>query len=131
MSQSSTDPTSPVEDAPQYLIDAAQPEPAADKARPAGMVVWLLVLVGLMAAAGLVTSALLWQKLNNIQEELARRSLDSGSQATGSPHAGPAGRRNYPRTGRASGAAGHPHQRSQPAAHPARRADAEPVTFAR
>ena len=32
-------------------------------------------------AAALVVSGLLWQKLGNIQEELARRSLDSGAQA--------------------------------------------------
>ena len=32
-------------------------------------------------AAALLVSGLLWQKLGNIQEELARRSLDSGAQA--------------------------------------------------
>ena len=41
---------------------------------------WAL-LVGALAAAGLLVSGLLWQKLGNIQEELARRSTDSGSQA--------------------------------------------------
>jgi uroporphyrin-III C-methyltransferase len=35
-----------------------------------------------LAAAGLVTSGLLWQKLDNIQESLARRSIESASQAT-------------------------------------------------
>lgn len=34
-----------------------------------------------LAAAGLLASILLWQKLYNIQEELARRSLDSGTQS--------------------------------------------------
>ncbi len=34
-----------------------------------------------VGAAALVVSGLLWQKLGNIQEELARRSLDSGAQA--------------------------------------------------
>jgi uroporphyrin-3 C-methyltransferase len=38
-------------------------------------------LVAALAAAGLLTSGLLWQKLSNIQEELARRSTDSGAQA--------------------------------------------------
>ena len=38
-------------------------------------------LVAALAAAGLVTSGLLWQKLGNIQEELARRSIDSGAQS--------------------------------------------------
>src|SRR5665647_3747480 len=41
---------------------------------------WAL-LVAVLAAAGLLVSGLLWQKLGNIQEELARRSLDSGAQA--------------------------------------------------
>lgn len=42
----------------------------------------LWVLAGLiLAASGLVASALLWQKLGNIQEELARRSLDAGTQS--------------------------------------------------
>jgi uroporphyrin-3 C-methyltransferase len=40
----------------------------------------LLVLLG-VAAAAMVSSALLWQKLGNIQEELARRSQDAGAQA--------------------------------------------------
>ncbi|RYX97855.1 MAG: hypothetical protein EOO28_02050 [Comamonadaceae bacterium] len=40
------------------------------------------MLAGLaLAASGFVASGLLWQKLGNIQEELARRSADSGSQA--------------------------------------------------
>ena len=41
---------------------------------------WLLA-VAVLAAVGLLSSALLWQKLGNIQEELARRSLDTGTQA--------------------------------------------------
>ena len=41
---------------------------------------WALVL-GVLAAAALLVSGLLWQKLGNIQEELARRSIDSGAQA--------------------------------------------------
>jgi uroporphyrin-3 C-methyltransferase len=42
---------------------------------------WVLAALLLIAAAGLGSSVLLWQKLGNIQEELARRSLDSGAQA--------------------------------------------------
>ena len=42
---------------------------------------WVLWLLGLLAAAGLASSGLLWQKVNNMQEELARRSTDSGAQA--------------------------------------------------
>ena len=41
----------------------------------------LAFLVGILAAAALAVSGLLWQKLNNIQEELAKRSLDSGAQS--------------------------------------------------
>jgi uroporphyrin-3 C-methyltransferase len=41
---------------------------------------WLL-LVAALAAGGLLSSALLWQKLGTIQEELARRTTDSGAQA--------------------------------------------------
>jgi uroporphyrin-III C-methyltransferase len=37
--------------------------------------------VAALAAGGLLASGLLWQKLGTIQEELARRSLDSGAQA--------------------------------------------------
>ena len=58
------------------------PDGKSDHARkPAGPATVWLVLVALLAAAGLLASGLLWQKLNNIQEELARRSLDSGAQA--------------------------------------------------
>jgi uroporphyrin-III C-methyltransferase len=41
---------------------------------------WALLVVAL-AAAALLSSFLLWQKLSTIQEELARRSTDSGAQA--------------------------------------------------
>jgi uroporphyrin-3 C-methyltransferase len=54
--------------------------PAA--ALPAGLVPgkWPLLALAL-AAAALLSSALLWQKLNNVQEELARRSIDAGAQS--------------------------------------------------
>lgn len=41
----------------------------------------LAAVVAVLAAGGLLASGLLWQKLGNIQEELARRSTDSGAQA--------------------------------------------------
>ena len=41
---------------------------------------WALVVAAL-AGAGLLASALLWQKLGTIQEELARRTTDSSAQA--------------------------------------------------
>lgn len=39
------------------------------------------VLLAALVVAGLFATGLLWQKLGNIQEELARRSTDSGAQA--------------------------------------------------
>lgn len=62
------------------LIEA-EPQPAPLNLN-AGLVSakWLL-LVATLAVAGLLTSGLLWQKLGNIQEELARRTTDSGAQA--------------------------------------------------
>ena len=39
------------------------------------------VLLGAMAAAALVSSGMLWQKLSAIQEQLARQSADAGAQA--------------------------------------------------
>ncbi|QNN58489.1 uroporphyrinogen-III C-methyltransferase [Diaphorobacter ruginosibacter] len=41
----------------------------------------LLTAVGAVAVAGLVSSVMLWQKLSNIQEQLARQTADSGTQA--------------------------------------------------
>ncbi len=41
---------------------------------------WALV-VALLAASGLLGTALLWQKLGSIQEELARRTTDSSAQS--------------------------------------------------
>lgn len=41
---------------------------------------WVL-MVATLAAAGLLSSVLLWQKLETIQQELARRTTDSSAQA--------------------------------------------------
>jgi uroporphyrin-3 C-methyltransferase len=41
----------------------------------------LVLLLAVMAAGGLLLSGLLWQKLSNIQEALAKQSADSGTQA--------------------------------------------------
>ncbi len=56
-------------------VPAAAPGGAAAALRAA---LWLL---GLLALAGLVSSLLLWQRLSAIQEQLARQSADSGTQA--------------------------------------------------
>ena len=55
---------------------ARQPLPAAAAAARAAQ--WLL---GMVAVAALVSSVLLWQRLSAIQEQLARQSADSGTQA--------------------------------------------------
>lgn len=60
----------PIETEPQAVPLAARLVPAR----------WLLSLA-VLAAAGLLSSALLWQRLGTVQEELARRTTDSGAQA--------------------------------------------------
>ena len=42
----------------------------------------LALAAGAIAVAAVVIAVLLWQKLDRIQEELARRSLDAGTQST-------------------------------------------------
>jgi uroporphyrin-3 C-methyltransferase len=49
--------------------------------RNAGAGTYLLGAVALAAIAALVSSGLLWQKLNTIQEQLARQSADAGALA--------------------------------------------------
>jgi uroporphyrin-III C-methyltransferase len=73
--------------APPPAPPAAPPEaalpltgPAAPAARGPGY--WLLVLAFAVAAAALVMSSMLWQKLGLTQQELARRSQDSASLST-------------------------------------------------
>ncbi|MBI5279399.1 MAG: uroporphyrinogen-III C-methyltransferase [Burkholderiales bacterium] len=56
---------------PAPLVEQAAPMPAR------GVLVFLVVL----AAAALISTAMLWQKLATIQEQLARQSADSGAQA--------------------------------------------------
>jgi uroporphyrin-3 C-methyltransferase len=57
------------------LVGAAAPVRSATVSRGT-----LLVLV-VLAAAGLLSSVLLWQRLSAIQEQLARQSADSGANA--------------------------------------------------
>ena len=61
----------------------ALPQAEAPAALPDAWLVprsWALVVAAL-AGAALLASALLWQKLSTIQEELARRTTDSSAQA--------------------------------------------------
>lgn len=75
----------PIPPAPGAVVPAVEMLPAtvaAPAAPPPFTVsrVALIVLV-LLAAAGMLSSLLLWQKLAGIQEQLARQSADTGAQA--------------------------------------------------
>jgi uroporphyrin-3 C-methyltransferase len=60
-----------------------KPAPTAGKRPRAGVVVAKPLLYGLLllVVTALVTTLLLWQKLSDIQEQLARQSADSGATA--------------------------------------------------
>ena len=73
-------PTSPT----AFVADREPPTLGAAAAPTSGTLVvprFLAIAVAALAAGGLLASGLLWQKLGTIQEELARRSTDSGAQA--------------------------------------------------
>ncbi|ROR25785.1 uroporphyrin-3 C-methyltransferase [Comamonas sp. BIGb0124] len=56
----------------------------ADRLPPAGglrMPGWLMALLVLLAAAGLIVGALLWQRIGQLQSDVARRSADSNTHA--------------------------------------------------
>jgi uroporphyrin-3 C-methyltransferase len=55
--------------------------PVADAAPPASASRGLVLGLGALALVALVASGLLWQKLNGIQEQLARQSADTGVQS--------------------------------------------------
>ena len=67
-------PTAP----PAQAASPSSPRPAGAAPAP----VWLTLAAGVIAVVAVVMGGVLWQKLDRIQEELARRSLDSGAQAT-------------------------------------------------
>jgi len=63
------------------FADVSPPAPPAEPARPAGggsALIWIALMV---ATAALMMSSLMWQKLGQAQQELARRSTDSASEA--------------------------------------------------
>ena len=63
---------------PSTVVDTPAPAIAP---RPVQIPRSWALSVALVAFGGLLFSGLLWQKLGNIQEDLARRSTDSGAQA--------------------------------------------------
>ena len=73
----------PPEAAFAAAASAAAPAPSdAPGTAPASKVVlYTMAAVATVAVAGLASSALLWQKLSTIQEQLARQSADAGTQA--------------------------------------------------
>ena len=78
-------PDAPYPGSQQQDVFDALPAPVQPGPATASLAPWLkpwAIVVTVLAAAAMLVSSLLWQKLDNIQQELARRSLDSGSQAT-------------------------------------------------
>ena len=61
---------------PAMSTDTPLPAAAAAPSRP-----WLLWLVAAVAALALALSALLWQRLGRMQEQVARQSTDAGQQS--------------------------------------------------
>ncbi len=64
---------------PDTPADSAAPD-AADASAPATRP-WLTWAAGALAVAALALSALLWQKIGRMQEQLARQSQDAGQQS--------------------------------------------------
>lgn len=70
------EPTGSCPEPERPVVAPAPPLPAADESRR-----WQLVLLGVVAAAALLSTLLLWQKVSNMQELLARQSADSLAQS--------------------------------------------------
>lgn len=79
---SSPPPSPSTVDSQVPVVEVSEPV-AAPAARGAGVVVarGMLYVILLVAALALAASGLLWQKLANIQEQLARQSADASSNA--------------------------------------------------
>jgi uroporphyrin-3 C-methyltransferase len=65
----------------QQAKDAASEFTNSSADRPASASKWLTMGIGALAVVGAVGSGLMWAKLSGIQEQLARQSADTGSQA--------------------------------------------------
>lgn len=68
---------------PPQVVPTTLPVPAEPRGAPRSPMVAraVLFIVALLAAVGLLSSVMLWQRLATIQEQLARQSADSGAQA--------------------------------------------------
>ncbi|PWB18559.1 MULTISPECIES: uroporphyrinogen-III C-methyltransferase [Comamonas] len=73
---------------PEHAPNPTPPHPATSshQAHPAGgrmpqAWVWTSVALGVAATIAIISAAMLWQRLNNIQQQLALQSADSRSQA--------------------------------------------------
>jgi uroporphyrin-3 C-methyltransferase len=75
-------PLPPTEPPPALPVATLPPAPApAGEERSVAISRNALVALILLAGGALVTSAMLWQKLSGIQEQLARQSADTGANA--------------------------------------------------
>lgn len=73
---------------PEHAPNPTPPQPvtSSHQAHPAGgrmpqAWVWTSVALGVAATIAIISAAMLWQRLNNIQQQLALQSADSRSQA--------------------------------------------------
>jgi uroporphyrin-III C-methyltransferase len=78
---SSVPPPPPAEHPPALQAAAPVPIPVEPPVRAATVSRATLLALALLAAAGLLSSVMLWQRLSAIQEQLARQSADTGANA--------------------------------------------------
>ena len=76
---SSLPPSPPPEPPPALPVATLAPGPFAPRSSALSRAV--LLVLALLASAGLLSSVMLWQRLSSIQEQLARQSTDSGANA--------------------------------------------------
>jgi uroporphyrin-III C-methyltransferase len=70
------------EPTPAEPVQAVMPAPAVRERAPASALARAtIVVLVVLAGAAIVSTAMLWEKLSTIQEQLARQSADSGAQA--------------------------------------------------
>lgn len=76
---SSLPPSPPPELPPALPVAATVPGPVPP--RSSALLRAVLLVLALLASAGLLSSVMLWQRLSSIQEQLARQTADSGANA--------------------------------------------------